>query len=71
MDKERVNCYLAGCDKCLEATYEGQNFLGYDMYRCSAYKHKHVKKNARKCKSFRCSKPKFRTQMCKNCRRGK
>jgi len=70
MDKQRVNCYMAGCDKCLQAVYVGQNFLGYDMYKCPAYKRKHGKKEARKCLKFRCSKPNPKKVMCRNCRRG-
>ena len=71
MAKQRVNCYLAGCDKCLKAEYLGKNFMGYDMYKCPAYKRKHTKKNARKCEEFRCSKPKLKHEMCRNCTQGK
>lgn len=70
MDKQRVNCYLAGCDKCSKGTYEGTNFLGFKIYSCSAYKRKHTNKNARKCKSFRCKKFKWIKEMCRNCRKG-
>ena len=70
MEQQRVNCYLAGCERCTMGVYEGENFMGYDLYSCPMYKHKHFKKNARKCKNFRCKKPKRNQEMCKHCRRG-
>ena len=71
MEPKRVNCHLAGCDKCSEGTYVGTNFLGYKMYSCSLYKRKHTTKNGRKCKGFRCKRYRKNNELCKNCLRGK
>lgn len=68
--KVRVNCISAGCDKCAKSVRVGESFFGNDLYRCSAYKHKHKKIDARDCNAFRCNNPEF-LSFCKNCRKGK
>ena len=67
--KERVFCTTAGCNICSNAVRVGENFFGEDLYRCSAYRRKHKKIDARDCGAFRCNEPRW--TICQNCRKGK
>jgi len=70
MRKERVNCILAGCNNCAKGVRVGESLFGDDLYRCSAYRNKHKKIDARDCGAFRCNTPNDGI-LCKDCRKGK
>ena len=71
MERQRVNCCLAGCDRCSKAEFVGKNIFDEKLYKCPAYKRKHKKKYGEKCEFFRCNKPERRSTLCYNCNKGR